>query len=267
MYDDNEQLNNLTQLSRTVYQIGRELAQMYGKLGVGKLTNSAVNLDSEKPFVFTGKSTDLIYFKDKPYMPMSAIDNISDNNLKDAVLRTVERAKKRGVINIKNGVISLTDKGKKYTSELTFIAQAQNDQKNALLDMKSVLEEQKQSITDTKMYGVELNGTPNDLNVFNHVDKIKITDIIKCQDKELVKKVVKNITEWNKRGFIDIKGKEISLSEKGIKKLNSATFKKATSGLAEKAVLGTATGKVIAITKQVAKQLENVAQTNQSLSQ
>lgn len=267
MYDDNEQLNSLSQLSRTVYQTAIGLTQMYGRLGVGKLTDSAINLDSEKPFVFTGRITDLIYFKDRPYMPMSAINNISDKNIKDAVLRTIDRANKKSLITVKNDVISLTDKGKKYTSELSFIAQAKEDQKNALLNMKSALEEQKQNITDTKMYGVELNGTLNDLNAFNFAESIKISDIIKCQDKELVKKVVQNITKWYKGGLIEIKGKEIFLSEKGIKKINTATFKKATSGLAEKAVLGTATGKVIAITKQVAKQLENVAQTNQSLSQ
>ncbi len=85
------------------------------------------------PFIFTGQATDLLYFNHAKNMPISEIAKIEDASLQTAVKSTFESAAKDGLLNVNSekGIISLTDKGKKYISKPSFQKTAHKAQLNA----------------------------------------------------------------------------------------------------------------------------------------
>lgn len=102
-------------------------------LNTKKLTSEIVKTNSELPFIFTGQITDLCYFQNNEIMPISAIAEIEDESLKQAVKSTFEECSKNKLVSIndENGTISLTKKGKKYINKESFVKQAKQDQLKA----------------------------------------------------------------------------------------------------------------------------------------
>lgn len=100
---------------------------------------AAIN-PSETPFVFTGQFTDLCYFERNEVLAHATINNL-DEELKSAVKDNFEKASKDGLVKIdnKNMYISLTDKGKKYISNPSFIEAARKEQAHAVLRMQEAL--------------------------------------------------------------------------------------------------------------------------------
>ena len=95
-----------------------------------KLKGSKSHLEN---FTFTGKQTDLCYFANTDRMPLSAIDNISDPDLRDQVIQTFNElcSKKKGCVKVEGDELVITDKGKKMLQDGAFRKQAMNDQLEA----------------------------------------------------------------------------------------------------------------------------------------
>ena len=77
---------------------------------------------------FTGQTTDLSYFSQSDTMPLSAIRNIGDENIKEAVKQSFDRAAYQGYITLDGDNIRITAKGKEYISQPDFVRAAQADQ-------------------------------------------------------------------------------------------------------------------------------------------
>ena len=67
-----------------------------------KFVSDIVNDNPLTNFTFTGKDTDLSYFLQSERMPLSTISNISDENIKSAVLNTFDKAAENGLIELEN---------------------------------------------------------------------------------------------------------------------------------------------------------------------
>ena len=95
-----------------------------------KISGSKSHLES---FNFTGKRTDLCYFANTDRMPLSAINNIPDRELKDKVVETFNElcSKKYGCVKIEGDELVITDKGEKMLQDGAFKKQAMNDQLEA----------------------------------------------------------------------------------------------------------------------------------------
>lgn len=65
------------------------------------------------------------YFSQSDTMPLSAIRNIGDENIKEAVKQNFDKAAQQGLIELDGDNIRITAKGKDYISQPDFIKAAQ----------------------------------------------------------------------------------------------------------------------------------------------
>ena len=213
----------------------------------------------------TGQTTDLSYFSQSDTMPLSAIRNIGDENVKEAVKQTFDKAQQQGLIALDGDNIKITAKGKDYISQPDFVKVAQADQTVAY--QKSVA---KMASTGTAENEVQmcagLSGNyMNDFTVFNHTDKIDLLTVINHPDKKAAKQILSNVKKWQKGGFVTVKDGMATVTQQGKALLNSEVFKKAAgTPIAEKAV-GAAgiPGKVIVAMKKVVTAVAKAVQTVQ----
>ena len=221
-----------------------------------KLSGSKSHLEN---FNFTGKQTDLCYFANTDRMPLSAIDNISDPELRNQVIDSFNKlcSKKKGCVKIEGDELVITDKGKKMIQDGAFKKQAMSDQ----LEAHGKLFEKMfgQAPEGQQMLGVGLNGDGvHDFTFFTHSDKLNLNQILANPNGSLRDKIVENIKQWQQNGLVTIKNGFAALTDKGKELLlnNAEAFKNAAKDMTEKAVEGIqhTADKVIVTTKTAVKQ-------------
>ena len=165
-----------------------------------KISGSKSHLES---FNFTGKRTDLCYFANTDRMPLSAINNIPDRELKDKVVETFNElcSKKYGCVKIEGDELVITDKGKKMLQDGAFKKQAMSDQ---LESFSSQFEKMfGQAPEGQQMLGVALNGDGvHDFAFFNHSENLDLKQILANPNSKLRDQIVENIKQWQQNGKI-----------------------------------------------------------------
>lgn len=214
MYDEDALYNDIKQ---NIITTGKTAYSLFEQ--ISKLINEKT-VDNE--FVFTGQSTDLRYFEDFNEMPVSMIDNIPDENLKNTVRNEFSKAILSGKVKLDNerGVISITEKGREFLERPEF-------KRAASSDLSSAVQQQSQTI------GFELNGTIQDLNFFNHADELHLADIVASPDKEAVQSVLANLQKMKESGLISVSDSVVKITDKGKNILNSDLFKLASKSAAK----------------------------------
>ena len=228
-----------------------------------KLSGSKSHLEN---FNFTGKQTDLCYFANTDRMPLSAIDNISDPELRNQVIDSFNKlcSKKKGCVKIEGDELVITDKGKKMIQDGAFKKQAMSDQ----LEAHGKLFEKMfgQAPEGQQMMCVGLNGDGvHDFAFFKQSDKLNLNQILANPNGKLRDQIVENIKQWQKNGFVSIKDGMATITDKGkeLLKNNAEAFKNAAKDMTEKAVEGikhTADKVVVTTRTAVRKAAEKTAE-------
>lgn len=228
-----------------------------------KLSGSKSHLEN---FNFTGKQTDLCYFANTDRMPLSAIDNISDPELRNQVIDSFNKlcSKKKGCVKIEGDELVITDKGKKMIQDGAFKKQAMSDQ----LEAHGKLFEKMfgQVPEGQQMMCVGLNGDGvHDFAFFKQSDKLNLNQILANPNGKLRDQIVENIKQWQKNGFVSIKDGMATITDKGkeLLKNNAEAFKNAAKDMTEKAVEGikhTADKVVVTTRTAVRKAAEKTAE-------
>lgn len=247
MYDENEQLHNIENALNNSFRYGKEVfalgKQIYEHFS-GKAKENLDNLNAQG-FVFTGKPTDLCYFKSNKILSRGVLDSIDDFKVKNAVIDNLIQYEKMGYIDVdvENGTISITPKGQEYINSKEF-------QKAAIADQT---EAQKNPALYEQSFGVELDGTHADFNVYRFTDNLNLNEIILNPNKELAQKICDNVGKWQEKGLVKISENGLAkITDEGRKMLNSSAFKVAAGKSVEKAVSAVpAAGQVVAVTKKV----------------
>lgn len=241
MYDENELYNEMKQNIITSGKSAYSLFEQISKLMDEKTADNR--------FVFTGQSTDLRYFENFDEMPISMIDNIPDENLKNTVRNEFSKAILSGKVEIDNerGVISITEKGREFLERPEF-------KRAAASDFTSAVQQQAQTM------GFALNGTVQDLNFFNHADELNLADVVASPNKEAVQNVLSNLQKMKESGLISVSDSVVKITDKGKNILNSELFKLASKSVAKGAAntavegaigaVGTVPGVVIVVAKK-----------------
>ena len=217
-------------------------------------------------FNFTGKQTDLCYFANTDRMPLSAIDNISDPELRNQVIDSFNKlcSKKKGCVKIEGDELVITDKGKKMIQDGAFKKQAMSDQ----LEAHGKLFEKMfgQVPEGQQMMCVGLNGDGvHDFAFFKQSDKLNLNQILANPNGKRRDQIVENIKQWQKNGFVSIKDGMATITDKGkeLLKNNAEAFKNAAKDMTEKAVEGikhTADKVVVTTRTAVRKAAEKTAE-------
>ena len=203
-----------------------------------KISGSKSHLES---FNFTGKRTDLCYFANTDRMPLSAINNIPDRELKDKVVETFNElcSKKYGCVKIEGDELVITDKGKKMLQDGAFKKQAMNDQLEAY--GKQFEKMFGQAPEGQQMLGVALNSDGvHDFAFFNHSENLDLKQILANPNSKLRDQIVENIKQWRQYGLVTIKDGFATVTDKGKEFLRdyAESFQKAAKDMTEKAVDG-----------------------------
>ncbi len=250
MYDENDLFE---EYKKTVKDIGQDifkLIEQFNRLN-GNTAASPVPTATEfnaaavnNDFVFTGQSTDLMYFANSETMPLSMIENITDETLKHAVSDEFGKAvlSNKLTFDKEKGTFTITEKGKEFISRPEFKRAAADN----LANMRS---QQSQTME------FELNGTVQDLNFFNHADELKLVDVVASSDKEAVQNVLSNLQKMKESGLISVSDSVVKITDKGKNILNSDLFKLASKGAADKAIgaVGSVPGVVVVAVKKAAE--------------
>lgn len=188
---------------------------------------------------FTGQFTDLDFFNGQNTMPMSVISNIPDPQLKAAVIDNFERFAADGLVTIDNtaGTISITDKGKTYISDPTFVRSA------AITQSSSYMQWLSSGLDADKSLCVELCGdSQSDFTAFDLTDTIDLQQIAACPNNKAVNRIFANIESWKSDGLIRQGiGNTVQLTEKGREAL-ADILKTAPQKAAAKKALSAASG-------------------------
>ena len=214
-----------------------------------KLKGSKSHLEN---FTFTGKQTDLCYFANTDRMPLSAIDNISDPDLRDQVIQTFNElcSKKKGCVKVEGDELVITDKGKKMLQDGAFRKQAMNDQLEAY--GKQFEKMFGQAPAGHQQMCVALNGDG-------------VNQILANPNGNLRDKIVANVKLWQQNGLVDIKDGMAKITDKGreLLKNHAEAFKEAGKDMTEKAVDGirhTADSIIVTTKTAVKKAAEKTAE-------
>lgn len=218
-------------------------------------------LDNEVTgFTFTGQYTDLCYFHQSESMPISAIANIPDENIKNAVVKTFDKAIADGELEIKNGFLSITDKGKKIINEPAFIKLSKESQLQAY---NSTLNNQFKSEENEIQMCVELSGDyKNDFTFFTHSDNLDLNQILNHPNKELSAKILSNVRQWQEKGAVTVNKNGIATITPNAKKmLELPEFQNTVKGLSEKNLqsVKAASKQIIVSTKKAAQITTEIA--------
>ena len=213
---------------------------------------------SDASFVFTGQSTDLRYFNRFNEMPISMIENIPDETLKNAVKEEFNKAALSGKVDIsrKTGKITITNAGKEFINKPEFKIAAAKDYEAAMQTMQQTI-------------GFELDGTISDLSFFNHADTLDLKSIMTHSDKETVQKVLSNLVDMKNKGLVTVEGAAVKVTAKGKEMLASEAFKvmakgtatKAASASASAAAASTGVGAIFVALEKGLKMAVNVAKS------
>ncbi len=224
---------------------------------------------TDAAFAFSGQQTDLCYFYHCGAMPVEAIANIKNDKLREAVIDNFSKACNAGLVEIKDDMIIITDKGRKAISEPSFVKAAQKDQIRAY--NKAVNDTLSRSCKqdEVQMY-VELNGSyTQDFAFFRYSDSMDLNFLQNHPDKETVNKISKNIAKWEEKGFVQIDKvtNTARITEKGKKLVSDPQFVKSTASVSEKALSSAGTaGKIIAATKKVIQSAQAVNKATDTVS-
>ena len=112
--------NEIKQKNQEIMQTIQQLQQIFSyfsKLAADNEDNPSENIISQalekgslSSFNFTGQVTDLSYFSQSDTMPLSAIKNIGDENIKEAVKQNFDKAAQQGLIELDGDNIRITAK-------------------------------------------------------------------------------------------------------------------------------------------------------------
>lgn len=252
---------------QTIQQL-KQLFDYFEKLAnkdcsADNLISQALENGNLSSFNFTGQTTDLSYFAQSDTMPLSAIRNIGDENIKGAVKQTFDKAAQQGLIKLDGDNIKITAKGKDYISQPDFIKAAQTDQTVAYQKAVAKMASDNVAANEVQMC-VGLRGNYyNDFTVFNHTDKIDLSTVINHPNKELSKKILSNVKKWQQCGAVTVKDGVATITQQGKSILTSAGFKAASVPLTEGTVaaVGNVPGAVIVATKKVVTAVAKAVQT------
>ncbi len=263
------EIKQKTQGAVQFIQQAQHLFEYFAKLA-GKEDSAADNLISQaldngelSSFSFTGQTTDLSYFSQSDTMPLSAIRNIGDESIKEAVKQNFDKAAQQGLIELDGDNIRITAKGKEYISQPDFVRAAQADQTAAYQKSVAKMASANTAENEVQMC-VGLRGNYyNDFTVFNHTDNIDLSTVINHPNKKLSKQILSNVKKWQGENFVDVKGGIVTITQKGKAVLASAGFKAASVPLTEGTVaaVGNVPGAVIVATKKVAAAAVKAVQT------
>ena len=263
------EIKQKTQGAVQFIQQAEHLFEYFAKLA-NKEDNVADNLISQaldngelSSFSFTGQTTDLSYFSQSDTMPLSAIRNIGDEKIKEAVKQNFDKAAQQGLIELDGDNIRITAKGKDYISQPDFIKAAQADQTAAYQKSVAKMASANTAENEVQMC-VGLRGNYyNDFTVFNHTDNIDLSTVINHPNKKLSKQILSNVKKWQGENFVDVKGGIVTITQKGKAVLASAGFKAASVPLTEGTVaaVGNVPGAVIVATKKVVTAALKAVQT------
>ena len=227
------------------------------------LISQALDNGELSSFSFTGQITDLSYFSQSDTMPLSAIRNIGDESIKEAVKQNFDKAAQQGLIELDGDNIRITAKGKEYISQPDFVRAAQADQTAAYQKSVAKMASANTAENEVQMC-VGLRGNYyNDFTVFNHTDNIDLSTVINHPNKKLSKQILSNVKKWQGENFVDVKGGIVTITQKGKAVLASAGFKAASVPLTEGTVaaVGNVPGAVIVVTKKVVTEVAKAVQT------
>lgn len=243
MYDENELYNEMMNMVKTTGKTAMSLIEQLNKLNEDAKTPDLLTV-TNADFVFTGQSTDLRYFENYNDMPISLIENIPDENLKNAVKNEFNKAVLSGKIEINNqsGLISITAKGREFINLPEF-------KQAASANLSSLIQQQSQTMQ------FALTGTVQDLNFFNFADSLDLKDVISNPDKQAVQNILGNLGKMKESGLITVSDSVVKITDKGKNLLNSDLFKLASKGAADKAVgaVGTVPGAIVIAVKKAAE--------------
>lgn len=239
MYDENDLYNEVGNTIKSSIHNAKTIYDFIEKMKENpKELLTATNTD----FIFTGQSTDLSYFENFNEMPISFIEQIPDENLKNAVKEEFNKATLDGKleIDLRKGTIKITDKGRKFIEKPEF-------KKASAINRQSIIADR------TQIMGFELNGTVQDLNFFKYSETLDLKEIIKSPDTETVQKVLGNLGKMQESGYITLENSIVKLTNKGKNLLNDNVFKLASQGASEKimSAVGGVPGKIFVVTKKI----------------
>lgn len=236
MYDENAAFDEYV---KTVVTTGKSVAAL-----IDYLNKDNSKAASNNGFVFTGQSTDLSYFNNHNTMPLSMIESIPDETLKHAIKDEFGKAMLDGKLAFdkENNALVITEKGKEYINRSEFKRAAAENISQTLAETQ----------VQTETVNIELNGTSQDLNFFNHADELNLGDIVASNDKEAVQNVLSNLGKMKDSGLVSVSDNVVKITEKGKNVLNSDLFKLASKGAAEKtaAAVGSVPGVIVVAAKK-----------------
>lgn len=274
LYDElGEEVRNKSQ---TIMQRIKQLRQLIDAFTKNsKAENQATHkfvsdVLNDKPltnFTFTGKDTDLSYFLQSERMPLSAVSNIADENIKSDVLNTFDKAAENGLIKLDGNDIKITEKGKEKINKPDFIKSAQKDQSEAYNQkINSTLS--KGCMPNEAQMCAELTGDYiNDFTFFNHSDKLDLSTVISHPDKQLSSKILSNVKQWQANGAVTVKDGVATVTDMGKQMLKMPEFQSiANTPVVEKALSATGVGKVIVATKKIVQAMQSVQQVTNTIS-
>ena len=227
------------------------------------LISQALDNGELSSFSFTGQTTDLSYFSQSDTMPLSAIRNIGDESIKEAVKQNFDKAAQQGLIELDGDNIRITAKGKEYISQPDFVRAAQADQTSAYQKTVAKMANVNTAENEVQMC-VGLRGNfYNDFTVFRHTDSIDLSSVINHPDKKTAKQILSNVKKWQSGGFVTVKDGVATITQNGKAVLASAGFKAASVPLTEGTVaaVGNVPGAVIVATKKVVTAVAKAVQT------
>ena len=232
-----------------------------------KLKGSKSHLEN---FTFTGKQTDLCYFANTDRMPLSAIDNISDPDLRDRVIQTFNElcSKKKGCVKVEGDELVITDKGKKMLQDGAFKKQAMRDQLEAYGKQFETMFGQAPAGQQQMCVALTGDGI-HDFAFFTRSDNLNLNQILANPNGNLRDKIVANVKLWQQNGLVDIKDGMAKITDKGkeLLKNHAEAFKEAGKDMTEKAVDGirhTADSIVVTTKTAVKKAAEKTAEVAQT---
>lgn len=156
---------------------------------------------NENGFLFSGQLSDIAVCIDSGFPP-EELRKINPPELREAVSKTFSQAMNDGYIMVDAEAVKLTDKGKELISQQGFFENFVHTQKGRVRDLS-------QEINCNFKY-VNLDGTINDLAVFNYTNKVDLASIYKTASDDQIRNIIKNFKRLEKKGLVDFNGTVIT---------------------------------------------------------